>query len=138
MNTKHCSRCDEIKEITKFSKDRAHSSGYKSACKACAAKDFKNWRTLNLEQARLRDKISQYRSSYKLSLEKAEELVRINREGICEICKQPTKLVVDHCHTSQEVRGFICSACNSVLGYSKDNTTTLRNAIVYLEKFYEL
>jgi hypothetical protein len=44
-----------------------------------------------------------------------------------------TSLVVDHSHVTGKVRGYICSACNSVLGYSKDNTSILEAAIAYLK-----
>lgn len=72
-----------------------------------------------------------------------------NTEGCCEICSvplldiddyesgnaRPTNAVcVDHCHTSGEVRGLLCIPCNLLLGYAKDSTTTLANAIAYLNR----
>lgn len=133
---KLCSRCKAEKELSAFSKDKYHSSGHKSQCKVCAAGDFKAWRTENIEYARKADRILHYKRKYGLSQEHAEQLVE-NRNGQCLICQQEAPLVVDHCHVSGDVRGLICSACNSVLGYAKDNPQTLRNAIAYLETFYE-
>lgn len=66
----------------------------------------------------------------------ADQLVQ-NRIGECCICGSVSPLVVDHCHTTGKVRGLICSACNSVLGYSRDNIKTLENTITYLKDFYE-
>lgn len=43
-------------------------------------------------------------------------------------------LVVDHCHTSGEVRGLLCAPCNSGLGFFKDNIEWLERAISYLKK----
>lgn len=134
---KHCSRCGIEKSFELFSKDRQHSTGRKSACKECASSDFKNWRSSNIEEARFRDKVSQYKSKYGLSQDEAITLAS-NRIGCCTICKEVKPLIVDHCHTSGEVRGFICSACNSVLGYAKDNINTLQMAITYLKDHYEL
>jgi hypothetical protein len=133
---KECSRCGEVKEVLYFSKDKQHTSGYKSACKECAKKDFKKWREANLQEVRVKDRFLYYKRKYKLSDEVAQGLV-INRTGECSICGCISPLVVDHCHTTNEVRGFICSACNSMLGYSKDNLQTLQNAINYLRNFYE-
>jgi hypothetical protein len=51
----------------------------------------------------------------------------------CAICGADTKLYVDHCHTSEEVRGLLCHQCNVALGLFKDNTASLARAIEYLE-----
>lgn len=51
----------------------------------------------------------------------------------CFICKEiPKILVPDHCHTSGNFRGLICSHCNSGLGFFKDNPERLAAAIEYL------
>lgn len=134
---KLCSRCKEFKPWSEFSKDKQHWSGHKSACKLCAVKDFKTWRASNLERARFNDKVSQYKSNYGLSHEDALSLAK-NRTRLCKICGQIKPLVVDHCHVSGKVRGYICSACNSMLGYAQDNLNTLQKAIEYLKGHYEL
>ena len=41
-------------------------------------------------------------------------------------------LVVDHCHTSKQVRGLLCHSCNTMLGACKDNPVTLQSGIDYL------
>lgn len=47
----------------------------------------------------------------------------------------PSKLVhIDHCHTTNIVRGIACTNCNTALGQVKENICTLRNLINYLEK----
>jgi len=137
MSSKNCSRCKIEKSLDSFSRDKYQQSGYKSACKNCANNDFTMWRSKNLQQARKKDRVKHYQRKYNLSQEQAELLVE-NRQGVCSICKNVDNLVVDHCHTTSDVRGFICSACNSVLGYSRDNTNTLKAAVQYLEKFYGL
>lgn len=59
--------------------------------------------------------------------------INILYNGICSICNIDSKLVIDHCHTTNEFRGFICHACNKMLGFSKDNVSTLSNGIKYLQ-----
>lgn len=136
IREKKCSRCKEVKPLSAFSKNKQHWSGHKSACKVCASKDFSNWKSKNLEKSRLSDRKRHYIRTYNLNPELAEKLVQ-NRVGECSICGSVSPLVVDHCHTTGKVRGFICSACNSILGYSKDNIKTLENTIKYLRDFYE-
>lgn len=131
LEQKLCSRCGEIKSLDSFSKDKHHASGHKSACKACANSDFKNWRTQNLDKVREQDKIKMLVKKYKLSKEEAIVYAN-NRVGECTICKTEAFRVVDHCHVTGDVRGFICFACNSMLGYARDNIKTLEAAIEYL------
>lgn len=57
----------------------------------------------------------------------------------CKICgkqhdssKKRGRLYVDHCHLTGEVRGLLCGACNSAIGYFEDNTGLLEKAIAYL------
>ena len=135
LEEKSCSRCGVVKPIAGFSKDRQHSTGYKSACKACATGDWQKWRAANLDSAREKDRVYHYIRTYRLTEEQARQLVE-DRTGTCAICEELKPLVVDHCHTTNEVRGLICSACNSVLGYAKDNLKTLTRARAYLEEFY--
>ena len=40
---------------------------------------------------------------------------------------------IDHCHTTGQVRGLLCNACNSLLGFAKDSPATLLRAIGYLQ-----
>jgi recombination endonuclease VII len=52
----------------------------------------------------------------------------------CEACgRSDRKICFDHCHRSKKFRGWICSNCNSVLGYAKDSVPTLRKLITYLQ-----
>lgn len=55
---------------------------------------------------------------------------------VCKICGLPEekiKLCVDHCHTCNQVRGLLCSRCNSGIGLLKDNIDILASAISYLQ-----
>lgn len=58
--------------------------------------------------------------------------------GGCAICgeRQPTgraaRFHVDHDHKSGEVRGLLCSPCNTGLGAFRDSAENLKRASVYL------
>jgi hypothetical protein len=130
---KKCKRCGEEKSFSQYSTDNRKPDKLKQYCKPCSNSYFKQWRTSNLEQVRKKDRMLHYIRTYNLSVDVAEALVE-NRTGICEICKNEDLLVVDHNHTTGKVRGFICSFCNSCLGYAKENKETLKNLIEYLNK----
>lgn len=133
---KSCTRCGKEKLLDDFSSNNTHPTGKKSECRACASKRHKTWRSKDIEGIRLKDRITHYIRKYGIPQEEAELLVQ-NRVGVCEICKQKHKLVIDHCHVSEKVRGRVCSACNSVLGYAKESKETLLSAIEYLDKYGE-
>ena len=60
--------------------------------------------------------------------------------GVCAICGTDSpggfsrKFHVDHCHTTEEIRGLLCNHCNQGLGHFKDDINSLQNAITYLQK----
>jgi len=61
----------------------------------------------------------------------------IKQDAKCAICGQPEKelrkkLVLDHNHTTDKVRGLLCNRCNSMLGGIEDKDF-LKKAINYLE-----
>lgn len=55
--------------------------------------------------------------------------------GYCDLCRTPRTIqnaVIDHDHITGAFRGWLCSNCNSGLGYFKDSIELLSNAAVYL------
>jgi len=56
------------------------------------------------------------------------------QRGLCAICKKSGRpLLLDHCHSTGKVRGFLCAACNSGLGCYEDDPNIMRAATAYLE-----
>lgn len=63
----------------------------------------------------------------------------LEQNGCCAICgihqsKLDRTLAVDHCHTTLEIRGLLCTHCNHGIGKFRDNIATLQSAISYLQK----
>lgn len=63
------------------------------------------------------------------------------QDGKCAICSTgkgaltgQRRLAVDHCHTTNVVRGLLCGSCNRMLGFAKDSPKTLLEAVAYLAK----
>jgi hypothetical protein len=66
------------------------------------------------------------------------------QEDKCAICYKPwpvknnmNQIFVDHDHFTGKVRGLLCNNCNSMIGFAKDDTSTLRGAITYLDRYYK-
>lgn len=108
-----CSRCRENKPVKEFAKESSKLSGYCPHCKACNV--FKR-----------------LKSEYGLTREESEMMLE-KQESRCAICETKTKLVLDHCHSTSKVRGFLCSPCNTGLGFFRDLPLRLRRAAQYLE-----
>lgn len=71
----------------------------------------------------------QYR--YGLTVEQYDAMMA-SQNGACAICKSVVPLVVDHSHTTNEVRGLLCNNCNGGIGLLRDDVTVLTSAITYL------
>jgi hypothetical protein len=52
METKKCSCCLQVKELSLFSKDRARRDGHSYICKVCKAEKTHNWHQNNRERSR--------------------------------------------------------------------------------------
>lgn len=73
---------------------------------------------------------------YGISIEYYNSLREIQRFR-CKICKIPESkfgeaLVVDHDHSTGEVRGLLCKRCNLGLGLFKDSPKRLIRAASYI------
>ena len=53
----------------------------------------------------------------------------------CACCKKLKRktLHLDHCHSTNRLRGWLCMSCNVALGHIGDSVDTLRNMIAYLQ-----
>jgi hypothetical protein len=82
------------------------------------------------------------RSKYGIDLRQKEALFQFQGKkcAICETSDPATVWAIDHCHKTEretgyiKVRAILCSNCNSMLGFAKENTKTLMAAISYIEK----
>lgn len=67
----------------------------------------------------------------------------VSQNGVCAICgggpivSRFKNLSVDHCHSTNVIRGLLCGLCNPAIGLMQDDPARLRAAADYLEKFIE-
>ena len=80
---------------------------------------------------------------HKITLKQYTEIL-LNQKGVCKICGLPETspngrggikpLSVDHNHTTEKIRGLLCSKCNIMLGVALDNPDILISGAKYLKE----
>lgn len=114
--------------------------GLRSRCKRCTALQAERWRKSNPDKHRQIYRRNNHRHNIRkrfgLTVDQFDALVAKYGDR-CAICQQPEsrrrRLSLDHCHKTGELRGFICSRDNIVLGLVRDDPALLRRAAEYLE-----
>ena len=56
---------------------------------------------------------------------------------VCSVClgARSRRLVVDHDHKTNEIRGWLCDKCNLALGYLGDDAATIYRLAEYMNKY---
>lgn len=153
---KNCTQTNP-QPLDNFFNDKGFKSGKMAICKTCKQAKTYEWREKNPQvynalAVKWRDKnpekqhATDIKRTYGLSIERYNQLLS-DQQCKCAICNKqhdPSlkrgRLYVDHCHKtsktkkSSKVRGLLCSACNSALGYFKDDIEVIEKAIDYLKK----
>jgi hypothetical protein len=107
MTRKYCAYCGKRKNKKSFPKHIMYKDKLDTRCKNCIKK-----------QNKVRDK-----------LHKEAPL----KPEVCECCgKVPYKWVLDHDHSNDKFRGWLCSRCNEGLGKLGDNLDGIIKATNYL------
>ena len=106
-----------------------HGIRGKTNCKICVQKLNK------ISSKRKRNR------NYGITLEQREQMIK-NQNNKCAICgiefdetKNRSVPVTDHIHGTKIARAILCKHCNVALGLFYENTTSLKNAIEYLNKY---
>lgn len=96
------------------------------------------------EGAPAKRKLSQWRVHIRNTLGATPEMydaMYVSQGGKCAICAttepggRRTRFSIDHCHITGAIRGLLCVACNSGLGYFRDDKDRLTTAISYLTRY---
>lgn len=122
---RECNACHNALSDDNFPLNSKGLRGRGNKCNPCGAKYQQNKRSSNpLYQRSVKFKVSE------------KEIADVLSIGSCEICGLPGAKHVDHNHDTGEIRGLLCSTCNSGLGLFKDCAAILTVAANYLEKRY--
>jgi len=107
-HTKPCRKCGKVKVETDFPYFSTSSAGRKNTCKQCSN-----------ELAQVRAKLRKQNPP--------------PPAGECPSCGRHTESwVLDHCHTDDTFRGYICNSCNLGFGKFNDDPEILKRSIDYL------
>ena len=105
----------------------------------------KQYRLQHLDEIRAKDRqrlprskdkqlANRLRTRYQISLEHYNQLVE-SQQGLCAICGQPKhRLVIDHCHHTNQVRALLCDSCNTRLSGFEDSAWSTK-AQAYINKY---
>ena len=106
---KKCTWCDEEKYITEFPKHSHAKDNLDTRCRDCI---------------KLHAKVTK-----QLKKEAPPKL------GVCDCCgRKPIKWCLDHDHTTNLFRGWVCEPCNTGIGILGDNIEGIQKALDYLKK----
>lgn len=145
---RRCNRCEIIKPLTEFHKNRRRADRATFYCKACNHEYDQASRERDpVKYATIRRKAAYkhlLRTKFNLTVEQYEAMVA-DQNGVCAICKRPQNIVtkwtvrspnlgVDHDHETGKIRGLLCNSCNSGLGNFQDDISRLTAAVEYLTR----
>jgi hypothetical protein len=139
---KLCPTCKEVKSAEDFGYRRKGRNFLNSHCRSCSRGYSARWAKNNPEMARAKALRSSLYVNHSLRQKEYDEILRA-QGGCCGICRfDPSlapkpganqRLHVDHCHKTGEIRGLLCNACNTALGYLRDSPALARRCAEYLE-----
>lgn len=149
---KTCTQCHAEKAATEFCNNRARKDGLNSYCKSCKSAHDAAFAKSPIGRSTLLSRQRSYLATkegrekrrarnlllqFKITIESYEEMFR-KQLGVCAICSGGDlcgrRLAVDHDHATGTIRGLLCRACNTALGFLKDSPELLRTAADYIER----
>lgn len=125
-----CSLCDKEITLTSERYEKIKERLGPAALNVCIKCFYK------IDKKRLKEYTRGICLKEKYGITEIEYKEILARQGYgCKICgNKPRKrpLAVDHDHVTGRIRGLLCTRCNLMLGYAKDNIKTLEAGIIYL------
>lgn len=116
----------------------------RESCSRCNRNDYEEVFFGNKVHCKRCRRNFRLKAKYGLTLEEVEQAIE-ELSGVCPICmREPDAWAVDHDHAccpdkyktcGKCVRGFICTKCNSAIGFLKDSSAGLRRAADYLDSW---
>lgn len=130
---KTCSICNSEKSKADFYKNANGKDGLWPFCIAC--------HKLRYADRHKDPRNKAYKRRYNLATkygidENQVQDLLAKQNGVCGLCKDETietaKLVVDHDHSTGQVRGLLCTSCNLMLGHYEARQLTIYDISEYL------
>jgi hypothetical protein len=156
--TKTCTKCKKEFTLSSFRKTphtKKYKYGVNSVCLVCecaigrAHYHKPEVRKKQLARGRLRirnwdkERNASYLNRFGITAKDYDKMV-VERNNLCDICGLPesrmgsdgrkTRLSIDHCHLTGNIRGLLCSRCNMAIGLFDDDADKLKKALKYIYK----
>jgi len=131
---KKCTKCGVEKELDEFGNYLYKGEPRKRTfCKPCKNQQQKE----RYQEAPEVHRAYLYKAKYGITIQEYDELLA-SQNHCCKICGRDTpngqgRFVIDHNHLTNEIRGLLCSTCNTGLGNFFDNPEFLEKATHYLK-----
>jgi hypothetical protein len=118
--TKKCWSCKTVLPLSYFWKNKSKADGFSNECKTCSKAKVNAWKARTGYKPNSR---AITLSAYRLTEERYAELLEA-QQGVCALCHKPETVVkhgkvqslsVDHDHATGDVRGLLCSRCNTAI-----------------------
>ena len=125
-----------------YEANKEKTKAYYEATKEKRKAKSKAYNEANKEKRKAYNLAYTLKYKYNMTLEERDRMLK-KQNNKCKICKitvhknktcKNNTACIDHCHTTNKIRGILCPFCNTGLGYFKDNTESLTNALTYLEE----
>ena len=144
----NCTKCGEIKDESQFRPRPKLMRGYNSWCRECelnanrkryVPKEKKEKKPIDETKVKFSAKKRMLKHRHSIDYDTYLKMYE-DQKGKCKICGVDKELggvsglFVDHCHSTNKIRGLLCTNCNSGLGKFMDNIELLNNAINYIKQ----
>lgn len=151
--TRQCGVCREEKPVDQFYARPSARGGVlvpRERCKTCHSTTMRAWRQAKKNNVaawqaqkaaqRLANEVQRKQRKlrfFNISIATYEQLL-VRLGPYCNICGLPEqradrkRLSLDHDHSTNIIRGLLCSRCNTLLGLARDEIGRLERAAAYL------
>lgn len=120
-----CKLCHEVKTLADFVSNASCANGKAHRCVDCDNSDRQNKHLV---------------AKYGITLAQKNQMAE-DQDNTCPICLQEFteffNIVVDHDHSTNQVRQLLCRMCNAALGGFGDDPDTLMRAASYILRHKE-
>lgn len=134
---KLCGTCKVEKPLEDFYNSKTSSDNKGSRCKPCDTEARNKWTANNPERSKRSGRARMLKHVYGITHEQYIERLK-TQDYKCAICgtadNNGYSFSIDHCHTTEKIRGLLCNQCNRGLGMLGDTSSSLLKAYEYLIK----
>lgn len=127
LKQKICQGCNKTKDEKEFSRISRGKRTTQPYCKECRSyKEF----------------VRGLKRNYDMTPEQYNEML-VSQGNSCACCgahesEFKRRLHVDHEHATRQVRALLCTRCNPLVGFAKEDIARLEMTATYLKKFKKL